>query len=330
MKTNFSLSAFVVISLVGTLTLSGCGKESEPETKIKTQVAAKVNSDEISVHQINFALQRLGKVPEPQIKQANGQVLEKLIDEQLLVQKAVEKKLDRDPRVVQAIETSKRQILSQAYLEQVVAAAPASAESEIKEFYSQRPELFGERRIFRFHEVTFQAKPELVDQLAPRVKAAKSIGEITKWLGEQKIGFNVSSATKAAEQLPLAVLPALHKMKDSALELIVNQSKTNYLVIQLAASQSSPLDEKSARPYIEQFLRNKKRGETADGEVKQLRTAAKIEYLGDFVKTSADAAAAKDNGTTAPANPTGAVSAQSSAGASKEQDVINKGLSGLK
>ena len=326
MKTNFSLSTIAIISVILAAFLGGCGKKSEPETKFKTQVAAKVNSDEISVHQINFAMQRLGKVPEQQIKQANGQILEKLIDEQLLVQKAVEKKLDRDPRIVQAMDTAKRQILSQAYLEQVLAAAPSSAESEIKEFYGKRLELFGERRIYRFYEVTFQAKPELVDQLGPRVKAAKTISEITTWLGDQKIGFNVSSATKAAEQLPLAVLPALHKMKDGALELIVNQSKTNYLVIQLAASQSSPMDEKAARPYIEQFLKNKKRGETADGEVKQLRTAAKIEYFGDFVKTSADAAAAKESAT-APAE---AVSAQSSSAVSKEQDVINRGLSDLK
>ncbi len=329
MKTNFSLSAIVIISLCSTLLLAGCGNnKSEPEAKIKTQVAAKVNTDEISVHQINFALQRLGKIPEQQIKQANGQILEKLIDEQLLVQKAVEKKLDRDPRIVQAIDMAKRQILSQAYLEQVVTAAPSSAESEIKDFYSKRPELFGERRIYRFHEVTFQAKPELAEPLGMRVKSAKSISEITNWLGEQKIGFNVSSATKAAEQLPLSVLPALHKMKDGALELIVNQSKTNYLVIQLAASQSSPLDEKAARTYIEQFLRNKKRGETAEGEVKQLRTAAKIEYLGDFVKTAADVAAVKENVTPPPAADT--VSAQAVGGASKNQDVINKGLSDLK
>ena len=326
MKTNLPNSIVTALLIFSVIFFPGCGKK-EPESKIKTQVAAKVNSDEISVHQINFAMQRLGKVPEQQIKQANGQILEKLIDEQLLVQKAVEKKLDRDPRVVQAIDTAKRQILSQAYLEQVLAAVPSSAESEIKDFYDKRPELFGQRRIYRFHEVSFQAKPEILDQLGVRVKAAKAIGEITTWLGEQKIGFNVSSATKAAEQLPLAVLPALHKMKDGALELIVNQSKTNFLVIQLAASQSSPMDDKASRPYIEQFLRNEKRGKTAESEVKQLRTAAKIEYQGDFAKTGTDAMTPKAS---APNPPAKAFSARSGELASEQQDVINKGLSDLK
>jgi EpsD family peptidyl-prolyl cis-trans isomerase len=326
MKTKLPLSFIVTMSIAILLALVGCGKK-EGEPKIKTQVAAKVNSDEISVHQINFAMQRLGNVPEPQIKQANAQILEKLIDEQLLVQKAIEKKLDRDPRVVQAIETARRQLLSQAYMEQVLAAAPSGSDKDMKDFYAQKPELFGERRIYRFHEVTFQGKPELADQLGARVKAAKTIAEITTWLGEQKIGFNVSSATKAAEQLPLAVLPALHRMKDGALELIVNPSKTNYLVLQLAASQSSPMDEKAARPYIEQFLRNKKRGETAEGEVKQLRTAAKIEYQGDFIKTGVDQSTAKES---LAKSATDAVNSQSNDGATKQQDVINKGLSDLK
>ena len=321
------LTALFVVSLL--ISVTGCGKKETAEAKPKTQVAAKVNSDEISVHQINFALQRLGKIPEQQLKQANGQVLEKLIDEQLLVQKAVEKKLDRDPRIVQAIETAKRQILSQGYLEQVLASSSPITDSEAKEFYSKRPELFGERRIYRFHEITFQGQPELADQLGVRVKAAKSISDITNWLGEKKIGFNVSSATKSAEQLPLAVLPALHKMKDGALELIVNQSKTNYLVIQLAASQSSPMDEKAARPYIEQFLKNKKRGETAEQEMKQLRTVAKIEYQGDFIKTSQQTppAAPESKTTTSVVSNEDAPSAKATA---KDQDVINKGLSELK
>ena len=247
MKSKFSIQFTALFAIAFLILAAGCGKKESAEVKSKTQVAVKVNSDEISVHQINFALQRLGKIPEQQLKQANGQVLEKLIDEQLLVQKAIEKKLDRDPRIVQAIETAKRQILSQGYLEQALATSSPISDSEAREFYNKRPELFGERRIYRFHEVTFQGQADLAEKLGARVKAAKSISEITTWLGEQKIGFNVSSATKAAEQLPLAVLPALHKMKDGELELIVNQSKTNYLVIQLAASQSSPMDEKAAR-----------------------------------------------------------------------------------
>lgn len=329
MKLNCNSLKLCGVFALSVLLLSGCGKKEEPraDNKIKTQVAAKVNSDEISVHQINYALQRLGKVPEPQIKQANSQILDKLIDEQLLVQKAFEKKLDRDPRIVQAIEVAKRQILSQAYLEQVLAAVPGSSATEITDFYNKRPELFGERRVYRFHEVTFHAKPELADQLGAKVKSAKTISEITNWLGEQKIGFNVSSATKAAEQLPMEVLPALHKMKDGALELIVNQNKTNYLVIQLAASQSSPMDEKAARPYIEQFIRNKKRGEAAEGEVKMLRTAAKIEYMGDFVKTAADTAAT--NKVAAPLSAAPEVASAQPSGA-KDQEVINKGLSDLK
>ena len=318
-----------VISLVFVLIVTpivGCGKSDK---KVSTQVAAKVNGDEISVHQVNYALQRLGNVPENQAKAASSQLLDKLIDEQLLIQKAIDQKLDREPRVVQTIEATKRQILAQAYLEKTMAQAAKSSDVEIKEFYAKRPDLFGERRMYRFNEVSFRAPPEFLTKLDAQVKASKSITEVTSWLGQEKIQFNVSSATKAAEQLPLDVLPSLHKMKDGGMEIVVNQNKTNYLVIQLAASQNAPLDEKAAQPYIEQFLQNRKRGEVAENELKQLRAAAKIEYQGSFVKVAAAEGAPTSP---APVNVAQPITDDGTpkAATTDDKDFMNKGLSGLK
>lgn len=51
-----------ITSLVlSTLVLTACG-ERPPEKKAATQVVAKVNGGEISVHQINFVLQRTPNV----------------------------------------------------------------------------------------------------------------------------------------------------------------------------------------------------------------------------------------------------------------------------
>jgi EpsD family peptidyl-prolyl cis-trans isomerase len=64
-----------------------------------TQVVAKVNGDEISVHTLNFQMSRLGNLTEEQGKKAPRDVLAKLVDQKLMVQKAEDGKLHRDPKV---------------------------------------------------------------------------------------------------------------------------------------------------------------------------------------------------------------------------------------
>src|SRR5205807_8952586 len=92
-----------------------CGKADVK--KAPGQVVAKVNGDEISVHQINNAIARSNDIAPDEAKQAAVQTLERIIDQELLVQKALKNKLDRDPKVMKAIEDAKRQILAQAYVE---------------------------------------------------------------------------------------------------------------------------------------------------------------------------------------------------------------------
>src|SRR5512146_2004707 len=94
------------------LGLAACG--SKDVEKPASQIAAKVNSGEISVHQLNYVLTRTGASsasPEaaPKIRR---EVLDKLVDQELAVEQALEKKLDRSPEVVMAIESARREILA--------------------------------------------------------------------------------------------------------------------------------------------------------------------------------------------------------------------------
>jgi hypothetical protein len=90
-------------ALAATLALIGCGGQD----KAATQTAAKVNKEEITVHQINFVLQQQRNLRPEQAEAASKQILERLIDQELAVQKADDQKLDRDPRVVQQVEAAR-------------------------------------------------------------------------------------------------------------------------------------------------------------------------------------------------------------------------------
>ena len=77
------------------MTLVACGGSRQEGQA--SQTAAKVNKEEITVHQINHALSRQRAVPADQAASASQRVLESLIDQQLAIDKAAELKLDRDP-----------------------------------------------------------------------------------------------------------------------------------------------------------------------------------------------------------------------------------------
>ena len=268
------------LAAIGVLALAGCGEEK----KASTQVAARVNKEEISIHQINNVLAQSGQIPQDKMKLASRQVLDRLVDQELLVQKAAEKKLDREKKTMQALEAARRDIMARAYLESVAAAVPKPTTAEIADFYAKRPELFSERRLYNLQELNVVGTPaDLGPKLEAQIPKAKTLADLAAWLKSQNIAFSGNATTKAAEQMPLELLSRFHQMKDGQFGML--PSPEGVLVVQLMASRSAPLDQKAATPYIEQFLLNQKRVEATNKELKQLQEQAKIEYLGDFVKT---------------------------------------------
>jgi EpsD family peptidyl-prolyl cis-trans isomerase len=303
------------VIVAAALVLAACGDDGK---KPASQVAVKVNKEEITVHQLNNAMAQFRNLTPEQQKAVTKQVLDRMVDQELLVQRAIEKKLDRDPRVMQAIEASKRQILSQAYLDQLAQQLQKPGSDEVKKFYESRPELFAERRIYRLQELAIPSRPEITAQaLEEEIRKAKSLNDVVAWLKSKNVPFNANSTVKAAEQLPLEVVPKLAQLKVGQVMLMPAQQ--GFLLVQIAATEQQPLDEKQATPFIEQYLVNQKKLELARSEVKQAREAAKIEYVGTFA-----AAPAKP-----PATPK-ADAPQPDAPKAAEKSAIDKGVAGLR
>jgi len=206
---------------VGAALLAGCGG---PKDKPATQTAAKVNKEEITVHQINAVLAQQRTTPGEQADQAARRVLERLIDQELAVQKAAELKLDRDPKVVQAIESARRDIIARAYAEHAAEAAPKPAPEEIRKYYDANPALFRDRRVYQLQEIAIQAEPGQVETLRAKLKASKGVNEFIDYLKANDFKFSGSQAVRSAEQVPLALLPSLAAMKDG--QMVINATPT--------------------------------------------------------------------------------------------------------
>ena len=156
-----SSSRTCAVTLILTAVVSlGCGKKDD-EKKPATQVAAKVDAEEITLHQVNSVLARTPNLAPEVADRDKREVLDRLIDQQLAKQQAIAKKLDRTPAVQQALEAAKTEILARAYLEQVSAAQPAPSGDEVRKYYAEHPELFAQRRIFNLEEISIPAKDDV-------------------------------------------------------------------------------------------------------------------------------------------------------------------------
>jgi EpsD family peptidyl-prolyl cis-trans isomerase len=315
-------TAVVTAAVMAAALLVGCGEKKD---KGASQTAAKVNKDEITVHQINFVLQQQRGLPPEQAEVASKQILERLIDQQLALQKADDGKLDRDPRVVQQLEAARREILARAYLEQVGEAAPKPTPDEIKKYYDDKPALFKDRRIYSIQEIAIEARPEQAAELRDRLTASKSINEFVEFLKSAGYRFSGNQAVRTAEQLPLNSLEAFARMKDG--QAVILPSPNGVQVVVLAGSRSQPVTEEQARPAIEQFLLNERKRKLVEDNMKTLRVAAKIEYVGKFAEAAASAAASSSAASAAAPAPQTAPAPVASGGLSSAD--ISKGL-GLK
>lgn len=324
----------LVISVIflASVAITGCGKKEEQAKKPSTQVVAKVDSEEISVHQLNAVLSKAGGISQENVGQAKWEILGKLIEQQLAVNKAVEHRLDRKPEVLMAIEAAKRDILARAYMQELAAAQTKPTSDEIRSYYAEHPELFAQRRIYKLQELTLQKNENLLQALRDKVAASKSMEEIAVWLKNQNVPFKAGGGIRAAEQLPLEILPKVHALKDGQIALI--PTNDGYIIVRLTGSQTQPVDEAQASPRIQTFLTNQRSSEAVQREMKVLKEKAKIEYLGEFAggvppKPAAPPAppppkpvAPPKRMEPPPAKPVGAPVADSK--------LIEKGVSGLK
>lgn len=314
--------ALIVPALM--LVMAGCSKHDEAG-KSGSQVVAKVNGNEITVHQLNFALSKVGKLDQSQVKAASEKVLQQMVDMELLKQKSVDEKLDRDPNVLQVLEATKQQVLAQAYMQKVAAKQPTPSADEIQKFYDTHPELFSERNVYVIQEFAVKDGVQHTAEIEAGINTAKTADELAKWLKDNHYVFSANASRKAAEQLPLELLKKMNTL--NAGDTLVVKSPQALVLLFLAKVDRQPVNFDNAKPVIQQFLVNSGQQTLIKNEVASLRKAAKVEFYGDFSKmtlntdTAAPAipSAKPEPAAVAPASPTAPV----------QNQAIEKGLSGL-
>lgn len=270
---QFALRSTVVAAtvLMLSLGLTACGKkESKPG-----QALASVNGEEITVLQLNEELQRAG-VQAAQQEAASKQLIESLIDRQVILSEASKEKLDRDPKVMAAIERAKSLIVVQAYMQKKIGVPAKPTANEVADYYAKHPEFFAQRKQLDMRQIVF-ASSDMNDEAKAAIDGAKTIEEVAAWMEQRNIKFARNQVARSTADLPAELSAKLLTLPKGQL-FIVKEGERSVLTA-ISDVKDTPVQLAQAAAQIEQFLINQKNKESADAELARLRAVAKIEYL---------------------------------------------------
>nr|WP_315401251.1 EpsD family peptidyl-prolyl cis-trans isomerase [uncultured Duganella sp.] len=287
--------------------LAACGGKAD---KGAGQALARVDGAEITVLQLNDELQR-ANVPAARQQEGSKQLLEALIDRQLVLAAADKDKLDRDPKVLQAIERARALVVAQAYMQKRIGAPAKPGADEVKAYYDQHPEFFSARKQLDMRQLVLATK-DIDDGFTKVVDGAKTLDEVAVWLDGHRVAYGRAQVARTTAELPAEMGQRILALPRGQL-FIVREGERSVLT-QVVDIKDAPATLAAATPQIEQFLAATRAKQAAAAEVARLRAAAKIDYLNKSLAPGATPAAPA----AAPAAP------------AAEADAIARGVSSLR
>lgn len=283
---NRGMRLVSVCCVVGML-VAGCGAGSSGSS---SQVVAKVNDQEITVSQLN---QVLRITPPAASEDATvKQALDSLVEEELLVQKAMQDKLDRDPVVMQAIAKARRQVLAQAYVERNILPKGIVPEAEVRAYFTANPALFEQRRVYKL-DVFILPRTQLTVELKSALNSPRTSQQVRELLAVRGIPFEYQQTSTAAEEVPLEVLPQFASAAVGDL-LIANRGPDKAALMALSSIVESPRTFEQAKPAILSYLKGNRGQRALQDYLKQARAGAQISYERPVAAPTAPAPATPD------------------------------------
>ena len=264
---------------------------------------------------MNEELQRVN-VPTAQQAQARKQVLESLVDRQIVLNQAMEEKVDRDPKVVQAIERAKALIIAQAYMQKKTGTPAKPTRDEIQQYFDKNPALFAQRKTMELRQLNL-ATSDLSDDLKKEIDSAKLIDEVAAFMERNNIKFARQQISRSTADLAPALSEKIVNLPKGQLFIVREGDRSTLMTV--TEIRDTPVTLQASEAQISQFLSNTRVKDAATAELARLRAATKIEY-----QNKAD-----EPGATPVAPATGSPAAPAAA-AEKDAEIHARGVAGLK
>lgn len=236
-----------------------------------------MNGAEITIAQLNAELARLGGAPS---KEEIPAVLDRLVDQTLLVQRAEANRLERNPDVLLLLESARRAVLADAWLRQVAAAGAQPSDQEIATYRRSNPQFFSQRRAFSYRSVVVTGSPQVVATLKLGSDDSRGLAALEAHLRSEDIPFLSNVYAKTTEQIPDAVRSTILSLPAGGAASFPFEGGIEF--VELLGSRAEPIGEAAAQVHVRRYLTERKQRDLASRELRSLHESASIEYLGDF------------------------------------------------
>jgi EpsD family peptidyl-prolyl cis-trans isomerase len=250
------------------LLLTACHKEP------KGQILAIVNGEEISMQELNAELQG-ARIPDNADRdKIRKEVLQRLIDRKLIVQKAREQGLDKTPEFVAQQRRLEENLLVSLLGQKIAATVPMPDDRDITQYIADNPSQFSGRQRLLLDQIQFAA-PKDPKQLL-MLRDAHSLDDVAA--GVQKLGLAMSRGKGVIDtgRLDPQMVKIIDKLPPG--EPFVLPSNGQYVASVIVGRDSTPTPGNVARLAAAEVVRRKALVAESKAQVARARTGAEIQY----------------------------------------------------
>jgi EpsD family peptidyl-prolyl cis-trans isomerase len=247
-----------------------------------SQVAAQVNDDEISVHQVQALLATQPALAEQLGAAGPARALDSLIDQELAAQGARQAGLDTSPRVLQAMELAKREVLARAFQDHLAEKVVMPDSEAVNRYYEAHPELFAKRRRYSLQETVIKMPADKVAGMKAQVEQQSNAEAVNTLIKASGLPHSSRNSTQWAESLPMDLLAQLAYLKVG--QSVAVPRPEGMAVLTVLDAEEVPLSRGQAGSAIQAALLSNARRDVVRKEMDALRQKAKIIRMGAFAQ----------------------------------------------
>ncbi len=258
--------------------ISGCSKDDDLE--VKTGIAARIGDTKLTTDEVDKRFEQLGADQRGDFKGKRGKVafVDKLIEEQIIYEEALTKKLDRDRDIKGRIEKAKKAILISEYYRKEIVDKVNITDAEIKEYYNTNQEEFRTRALIKAHHI-FSTDSMKAVEWKKRLDAGENFSKIAKEESEDSLTalnngnlgyFNPGSYIKFVG-FSDAFSKAVEVLERGEISDVIAFEKGYSIVWVREKKPESILSLADARTRIIDRLKGKKASEAFQEEIRRLK-----------------------------------------------------------